>query len=123
VRPRRHGSTATQEISAMTLTIYTNMTSNSGQRGSIYPGGFSYQAKLYSESSCFGIDHGPISKLTVYDRKGREIIAYDRGWIMEPRFFQWKRRAVLSAIIETYGPRFTYEIERQKREAAEVEAA
>lgn len=101
----------------MTLTIYTKMTGDFWQRGSIYPGHFSYHAKLYGERSCFGIDHGLISKLTVYDRKGREIIAYDRGWIMEPRFFQWRRRAVLSAIVETYGARYAHEIERQRHGA------
>lgn len=104
------------------LTIYTKMTTDFWQKGTIYPGGYSYRAKLYGERSCFGMDHGPISELTVY-RKGREIIAYNRGWIMKPRFFQWRRRAVLRAIIETYGPRYTYEMERQRREAAEEDEA
>ena len=84
------------------FTIYTKMTGDFWQGGSIYPGGYSYCARLYGEHSCFGIDHSQIAKLTVYDRKGREIIDYNRGWIMEPRFFQWRRRAVLRAIIETY---------------------
>lgn len=37
------------------------------------------EAKVFSESSIFGIDGGRISKLTVYKKDGPMVYNYDRG--------------------------------------------
>ena len=42
-----------------------------------------YWAKVYDEPSCYGIDEGRISKLTI-KINGKTVVNYDRGWDIEP---------------------------------------
>jgi hypothetical protein len=104
----------------MIFTIYTKLTDDLHQHGKIYPGGYSYSAKVYGTGSTYGIEGGRISKLGVRDRKGRIIISYDRGyWDEQPSFLNWQHRAILRAIVRKYdGPWFTCEVERQRRYGA-----
>lgn len=45
-----------------------------------------FQAKHYDEPSQFGIEGGRISKLCVRrDGVAKDVIAYERGWLVEPR--------------------------------------
>ncbi|WP_201751247.1 MULTISPECIES: hypothetical protein [unclassified Neglectibacter] len=56
-------------------------------------GKYSYSAKVYDTPSRFGINHGRVSKLAIYDedkrrREGWEaacIVNYDRGWDVRPK--------------------------------------
>ena len=41
--------------------------------------GFSWQAKVYTNPSMWGIADGRISKLWIYDSKEQEVYCYDRG--------------------------------------------
>ena len=42
-----------------------------------------YWVKAYNEGSCYGIDGGKVSKLTI-TISGETIVEYDRGWVKEP---------------------------------------
>jgi hypothetical protein len=44
---------------------------------------YEYCAKVYDTGSEYGIDGGRVSKLQI-KRGGTEIVAYDRGWDVEP---------------------------------------
>lgn len=44
---------------------------------------YEYCAKVYDTGSEYGIDDGRVSKLQI-KRGGVEIVAYDRGWDVEP---------------------------------------
>ena len=44
---------------------------------------YSYEMKIFKESSAFGIDYGKISKLSIIC-EGKEVINYDRGWDIMP---------------------------------------
>ncbi len=57
-------------------------------------GKYRFQAKVYDEPSTYGINDGRVSKLMVWDDVVRyekmdifaaSIIAYDRGWSIEPK--------------------------------------
>ena len=62
---------------------------------------FVFQAKHYEEPSQFGIDGGRISKLCVRrDGESKDVIAYERGWLVEPRTAA--HRAVLTALKERF---------------------
>ena len=46
----------------------------------------SYQVKHYEEGSRFGIEGGRISKLWLFDKADRTVLAsYERGWDKKPR--------------------------------------
>ena len=47
-------------------------------------GDCSWEAKVYSKPSVFGIDNGNVSRLRVKDEDGIVVINYDRGWDVEP---------------------------------------
>lgn len=51
-------------------------------------GKYRFEAKLYDEGSCFGINEGRVSKLHIWPKEGfvfdSEVVAYDRGWDIEP---------------------------------------
>ena len=67
------------------------------------PGGkvLVFQAKHYDEPSQFGIDAGRVSKLCVRrDGESKDLIAYERGWLVEPRTAA--HRAVLTALKERF---------------------
>jgi len=38
-----------------------------------------FEAKVYDFPSMFGIENGRVSKLCVYDERGKIIYSYDRG--------------------------------------------
>lgn len=42
-----------------------------------------YWVKANNEGSCYGIDGGKVSKLTI-TISGEAIVEYDRGWVKEP---------------------------------------
>lgn len=56
-----------------------------------------FQAKVYDVGSRYGIDEGRVSKLSIRDARKREIIAYDRGWDIEPD--NEAQRALLTALL------------------------
>ena len=44
---------------------------------------FKFWVKHYDEGSCYGIDEGRISKVTL-KRNGQTVCNYDRGWDVLP---------------------------------------
>jgi len=61
---------------------------------------FTFQAKVYAAGSKFGINGGPVSKLTVWETKkspASAIISYDRGWDKKPETGEHK--ALLQALL------------------------
>ena len=48
-------------------------------------GGYTFNAKVYDEGSVYGVNEGRVSKLSIRDEYGREIVCYDRGWDIEPQ--------------------------------------
>lgn len=48
--------------------------------GTINPGGYTFHAEVWAKPSRYGIDEGRISKLTVKDEKGEEVVNYNRGF-------------------------------------------
>ena len=47
---------------------------------------FDFEAKVYEEGSCFGINEGRVSKLFVNERNENVcLISYDRGWDLKPQ--------------------------------------
>jgi hypothetical protein len=61
-----------QGFKRMIFTIFTVVTDDPWQAATIYPGGYSYLARLSAPSKS-GIGGGPISRLTVTER-GKPII-------------------------------------------------
>lgn len=59
-----------------------------------------YSAKVYKETSDFGIDGSNISKLNVVNEEGKTIINYDRGWDVEPT--NEYEKEVLQELIDKY---------------------
>lgn len=56
-------------------------------------GNYVFDAKLFDQSSTFGIKNGRVSKLSIYDEMVRQekkdffaasIVNYDRGWDIKP---------------------------------------
>ena len=45
--------------------------------------GYAFAAKVYDDSSTFGIDNGRVSKLGLY-QGDREVVDYERGWCKYP---------------------------------------
>ena len=64
--------------------VNTRLTDDPRQRGTVEPGGFSYEAKVSDHPSDQGIDSGVVVELAVYDFEGSEVARYDRGWDKEP---------------------------------------
>jgi len=64
--------------------------------------GFRFQAKVYDESSKFGIDNGRVCKLSVSSKIGSGlamlIINFDKAWEIEPATFEHK--ALLQRILD-----------------------
>lgn len=46
--------------------------------------GYYVNAKVYMEPSKYGINNGPVSKLSIYDEKDNVILNYDRNWDVRP---------------------------------------
>lgn len=46
--------------------------------------GYYVNAKVYMEPSKYGINNGPVSKLSIYDEKDNIILNYDRNWDVRP---------------------------------------
>lgn len=65
--------------------ITTRLTSEWQQTGTVRPGDFSYEAKVYSQPSEHGIDGSEVSKLRLKDANGNEVASYDRGWDEQPQ--------------------------------------
>lgn len=53
-------------------------------KGTVDGGKYTFESKLYDESSEYGIDGGRVSKLNIQDKKGSWVMNYDRGWDIEP---------------------------------------
>ena len=64
--------------------IDTKLTSEGTQQGRVRPGNFDYDAKVFFEPSGNGIDNSQVSKLSVRDARGKEVVHYDRGWDLKP---------------------------------------
>jgi hypothetical protein len=51
-------------------------------------GGYHFEALVFAESSQYGIDGGPVSKLYLWDgpkrKRGKALAVYERGWEQEP---------------------------------------
>lgn len=52
-------------------------------------GEFYFNAKVFNEKSEFGINEGKVSKLYIFHephkyRFEKEVVSYDRGWIIKP---------------------------------------
>jgi hypothetical protein len=66
----------------------TNHTLSGGQWYVGRIGAYQFEAVVFTESSQYGIDAGQVSKLWLLDgprqRGGTEVVAYDRGWDVEP---------------------------------------
>lgn len=45
---------------------------------------YKYSAKVYEDASKYGIDRGKVSKLSIRDVEGSEVVNYDRGWDVKP---------------------------------------
>lgn len=45
---------------------------------------FTFEAKLFDNPSCFGINDGRVSKLNIANAMGRWVVNYDRGWDIKP---------------------------------------
>jgi hypothetical protein len=60
--------------------------------------GLKFYAKVYDFDSQFGINKGRVSKLTVVDSKGGEILNYDRGWDKKPATYE--HRILLKTLLE-----------------------
>ena len=66
------------------LEVTTTMTGRLWQTGTVEPGHYTYEAKVWNEASEHGIDGGNVSNLVVKDDNGEEVAHFDRGWIDEP---------------------------------------
>lgn len=82
-----------------------------------YPG-YSFAAKVFDYGSEFGIENGRISKLHVWNRHGKEIMHYDRGWsgCIPPRTRE--HLAILQEIMRGF-PEIETTQERKAREQSE----
>lgn len=64
-------------------------------------GRYQFEAKLFDEGSCFGINNGRVSKLHIWPKGGYMFapgtINYDRGWDIKPNC---KNRIVYNAIMD-----------------------
>jgi hypothetical protein len=51
-------------------------------------GGYHFEALVFAESSQYGIDGGPVSKLYLWagpkKKRGESLAVYERGWEQEP---------------------------------------
>jgi hypothetical protein len=72
--------------------------------------GFRFQAKVFDESSRFGINEGRVSKLMIWDESKRQadanifkasILNYDRGWDIKPT--KAADKEILAAVLEYLG--------------------
>ena len=61
--------------------------------------GYSYQAKVYADTSRFGINGGTVSKLLIKDGEDNVVANYDRGWDVIP---EGKAKKVLDRIVNHY---------------------
>ena len=60
-----------------------------------------YYAKVYDEPSDYGINDGRISKLQI-KIDGVEVVAYDRGWEVEPADDDKAAQIALAIVLESY---------------------
>lgn len=57
-------------------------------------GKYGFQALVFEENSCYGIEEGRVSKLYIWKGEGaskKYIVEYDRGWGKEPSTEEEKR--------------------------------
>lgn len=45
---------------------------------------YHYEAKVFLEPSKYGINEGRVSKLIIQDLRGKEVVIYDRCWVIKP---------------------------------------
>lgn len=77
-------------------------------------GGYVFEAKLFDDSSTFGINNGRVSKLSIYDDSTRLskgffascIVNYDRGWDIRPTKEQKPYFLAVMAALEATPRRF-----------------
>lgn len=80
-------------------------------------GKYNFEAKLYDEVSCYGIDDGRVSKLSIWDEKVRKrkdcrgfidacVVNYDRGWDIEPNDDVVEIYAAIMETLESSPKRF-----------------
>lgn len=60
-------------------------------RGVVNEGEFTFSARLFDDTSILGIQGGRINKISISDRSGKEITAYDRGWNKKPKSLAHKK--------------------------------
>lgn len=81
-------------------------------------GEYTFEAKLFDDPSSFGINHGRISKLSIYNDQSRQekkdflaacIVNYDRGWDIKPSKAHKAYYAAVMALLESTPRRFDFE--------------
>ena len=76
---------------------------------------YSISGKVYLESSKFGIDNGPISKLWIKDmEKSKVIVNYDRGWDIKPTDENKDLYEAIMKLLVDYREKNPYEVDESK---------
>lgn len=74
-------------------------------------GKYLFEAKLFDEGSCFGIDNGRVSKLLIYSKNGHlfdpDTINYDRGWDLKPNAKNQNAYNAIMELLENAPKRFS----------------
>lgn len=60
--------------------------------------GYRFVAKVFDGGSQFGICGGRVSKLTIKHR-GDEVLNYERGWDLRPRWWEMRHWLALWAVL------------------------
>lgn len=77
---------------------------------------YSISGKVYLESSKFGIDNGPISKLWIKDmEKSKVIVNYDRGWDVKPTDENKDLYEAVMKLLVDYREKNPYEVTESKK--------
>lgn len=77
---------------------------------------YSISGKVYLESSKFGIDNGPISKLWIKDmEKSKVIVNYDRGWDVKPTDENKDLYEAIMKLLVDYREKNPYEVTENKK--------
>lgn len=67
---------------------------------------YTFSAKLFDEPSKLGIKNGRVSKLTITDIDFLTIVAYERGWDIEPKRKHKKYYKAVMELLENSPKRF-----------------
>jgi hypothetical protein len=66
------------------ITLYTKLTPTRFQRGTVQPGNYTFEARVFREPSGHGINQGEVSILEIRNAREVRVALYHREWVEMP---------------------------------------